>query len=148
MLNDDINQLERFLNHVFQRNRPAHHFSPLRRLGALCGFLNPGIGYGADPFIVIGSLYYQKKIAPYYQSIRKGRPVGNRLENNISAYWSSKLYAEQFEAKRVEETSEQYQDANFNAINWSRSTSPLSAFYQYRICADPAHWSLWVLFIR
>ncbi|MCB0612608.1 MAG: ABC transporter ATP-binding protein [Lewinellaceae bacterium] len=128
MLNDDINQLERFLNHVF--NEIVQLITLVLFAGwALCAVSLPLglLGMAPIPFIIAGSLYYQKKIAPFYQSIREGvGRLGTRLENNISGILVIKSFtAEQFEAKRVEETSEQYRDANFKAINWSTVYVPL-----------------------
>ncbi len=128
MLNDDVNQLERFLNHVF--NEIIQLITLILFAGwALCAVSLPLglLGMAPIPFIIAGSLYYQKKVAPYYQSIREGvGQLGTRLENNISGILVIKSFtAEQFEMERVREVSEQYRDANFKAINWSAVYVPL-----------------------
>lgn len=128
MLNDDVNQLERFLNHVF--NEIVQLITLILFAGwALCAVSLPLglLGMAPIPFIIAGSLYYQKKVAPFYQSIREGvGQLGTRLENNISGILVIKSFtAEQFESERVKEASEQYRDANFRAINWSAVYVPL-----------------------
>ncbi|MCO6491619.1 MAG: ABC transporter ATP-binding protein [Phaeodactylibacter sp.] len=128
MLNDDVNQLERFLNHVF--NEIVQLITLILFAGwALCAVSLPLglIGMAPIPFIIVGSLYYQKKVAPYYKSIREGvGQLGTRLENNISGILVIKSFtAEQFESERVRASSERYRDANFRAINWSAVYVPL-----------------------
>lgn len=128
MLNDDINQLERFLNHVF--NEILQLITLLIFAGwALCAVSLPLglIGMAPIPFIILGSLYYQKKVAPYYRQIREGvGALGTRLENNIAGILVIKSFtAETFEAERVRKSSETYRDANFLAIRWSSVYIPL-----------------------
>ncbi|MCB9303740.1 MAG: ABC transporter ATP-binding protein [Lewinellaceae bacterium] len=128
MLNDDINQLERFLNHVF--NEILQLITLVIFAGwALCAVSLPLglIGMAPIPFIILGSLYYQKKVAPYYRQIREGvGALGTRLENNIAGILVIKSFtAEAFEAERVRKSSEMYRDANFLAIRWSSVYIPL-----------------------
>ncbi|MEM0992661.1 MAG: ABC transporter ATP-binding protein [Bacteroidota bacterium] len=128
MLNDDINQLERFLN------ANLNDILQLTVLVIFAGWslcaanLTLGIlGLLPIPFIVVGSIYYQKKIAPYYKQVREGVGIlGNRLENNISGISVIKSFtAEQYELERVGEASQNYRDANFRAIRWSSVYVPL-----------------------
>ncbi|MEM1217622.1 MAG: ABC transporter ATP-binding protein [Bacteroidota bacterium] len=128
ILNDDINQLERFLNNSF--NEIVQLITLFLFAGwSLCAVsLQLGlVGMIPIPFILIGSFYYQKKIAPYYKDVRESvGHLGNRLENNISGILVIKSYtAEKFEEKRVAEVSESYRDANFAAIQWSSVYVPL-----------------------
>lgn len=128
ILNDDINQLERFLNNSF--NEIIQLITLFLFAGwALCSVsLQLGLlGMIPIPFILFGSVYYQRIIAPYYKKIRETvGEVGNRLENNISGILVIKSYtAEQFEANRVREVSQEYRDANFSAIQWSSVYVPL-----------------------
>ncbi len=122
MLNDDINQLERFLNSSF--NEIIHLIVLVLFAGTALCLVSLPLGLLSIipiPFIIIGSLYYQKKVAPYYKQVREAVGfLGNRLENNISGIMVIKSFTtENFENQRVEEVSENYRDANFRAIQWS-----------------------------
>ncbi len=128
ILNDDINQLERFLNNSFKE------IIQLVTLFLFAGWalisVSPvlgTIGMLPIPMIILGSLYYQRKVAPYYRSIRESvGQLSNRLENNISGISVIKSFtAEEFEQQRVAESSRQYRDANFKAIQWSALYIPI-----------------------
>ena len=128
ILNDDINQLERFLN---------TGFNDLLQLGVLFTFAGAVlfstswelalIGMTPIPLILLGSLWYQRLIGPKYGRMRK--EVGNlssRLENNISGISVIKSFtAERFEQERVEESSRAYKDANYDAIRLNAVYIPL-----------------------
>ena len=122
MLNDDINQLERFLNTSF--NEIIQLIILVLFAGTTLCMASLPLGLLAMlpiPFIIMGSFYYQKKVAPYYKQVREavGR-LSNRLENNISGIMVIKSFtAENFENERVNEVSENYRNANFKAIKWS-----------------------------
>ena len=128
MLNDDINQLERFLN---------TNLNDIIQLiilvifagGSLCAFnLTLGLlGILPIPFIILGSFYYQKKVAPYYKEVRESvGELSNRLENNISGISVIKSFtAEQYEQSRVTAASADYRNANFRAIRWSALYVPI-----------------------
>ncbi|MEO0341028.1 MAG: ABC transporter transmembrane domain-containing protein, partial [Bacteroidota bacterium] len=128
ILNDDINQLERFINSVF--NEIIQLVILVLFAGwSLCAIsLELGlIGMFPIPLIILGSLYYQKKVAPLYQIIRNQvGALGSRLENNIAGILVIKSFtAEDFESKRVESASQAYRDANYQAIRWSAVFIPI-----------------------
>ena len=128
MLNDDINQLERFLN--TNLNDILQLIILVLFAGwSLCALnLTLGVlGLLPIPFIILGSIYYQRKVEPYYKEVRESVGIlGNRLENNISGISVIKSFtAEQYELDRVEEASQNYRDANFKAIRWSSLYVPL-----------------------
>src|SRR5580693_9397966 len=122
MLNDDVNQLERFLN---------TGFNELVQILVLCLFSTAVmlplswrltlVGMGPIPFILWGSLIYQRRIAPRYRRVRAG--VGGlaaRLENNIAGIQVIQSFtAEAFETERVRRASAEYRQANFDAIRLS-----------------------------
>ncbi|MGB0930388.1 MAG: ABC transporter ATP-binding protein [Chitinophagales bacterium] len=128
MLNDDINQLERFLNSSFNE---IIQLTTLFIFGSFFLFSVSWelalIGMIPIPFMFLGSMYYQRKIAPYYRDVRAAvGDLSNRLENNISGISVIKSFtAEKFESKRVEEVSANYKQANFNAIKYSSLYVPL-----------------------
>ncbi len=128
MLNDDINQLERFLNSSF------NEIVQLFTLFLFGGFVLFGvswelaaIGLLPIPLILWGSMYYQKKVAPRYQRVRESvGTLSNRLENNISGILVIKSFtAEDYEADRVREVSKEYLEANREAIKLSTIYVPL-----------------------
>ncbi|MFK7904164.1 MAG: ABC transporter ATP-binding protein, partial [Chitinophagales bacterium] len=128
MLNDDINQLERFLNNSFNE---IIQISTLFIFGALALFSVSWelalMGMVPIPLIFLSSMYYQKKIAPFYRDVRASvGDLSNRLENNISGISVIKSFtAEKFESQRVETVSNTYKQANFNAIKYSSLYFPL-----------------------
>lgn len=127
ILNDDINQLERFLN---------TGFNEIIQLITLIIFASVWlfgvsweltlIGFLPIPLILIGNFYFQRLIGPYYQSVRKAvGALGSRLENNISGILVIKSFtAEEYETERVEKVSENYRDKNFQAIKFSAAYVP------------------------
>ncbi len=128
MLNDDVNQLERFLNSSF------NSLVQLTTLVIVAGWSLMNVSWQLGllsmlpiPFIIWGSVYYQRKIAPYYREVREGvGALGNRLENNISGILVIKSFtAERYEQERIQEVSAKYRDANFRAIRWSAVYFPL-----------------------
>lgn len=128
MLNDDVNQLERFLNSSF------NSLIQLTTLVIVAGWSLISVSWQLGllsmlpiPFIIWGSIYYQRKIAPYYREVREGvGALGNRLENNISGMLVIKSFtAEKYEQERIEQVSANYRDANFRAIRWSAVYFPL-----------------------
>ncbi len=128
ILNDDINQLERFLNDSF--NTLLQLIVLVVVAGASLCMVNIPLGLLAMvpiPFIILGSIYYQKKVAPYYKEVReKVGGLGSRLENNISGIQVIKSFtAERFELDRVKQASENYQAANFKAIRWNAVYVPI-----------------------
>ena len=127
MLNNDVNQLERFLNGSFK------DIIQLIILVSVAGWalLNLSftlgmIGISSIPFIIIGSFYYQRKIEPHYRTVRSSvGALSNRLENNISGIAVIKSFtAEQYESARVATSSEHYRNANFQAIKWNALYNP------------------------
>jgi len=128
MMNDDVNQLERFLN---------TGFNELVQIVVL--FLFAGVimlstswqlslvGMAPIPVILWGSLLYQRKISPRYRRVRAAvGGLASRLENNIAGILVIKSFtAEAFETERVRQTSDEYRNANFDAIRLAALYVPL-----------------------
>ncbi len=128
VLNDDINQLERFLNNSL--NEIIQLFTLFLFAGWSLFYLSPLLGFIGMlpvPFIILGSFWYQKKISPFYRQIRsKVGELSSRLENNISGILVIKSFgAENFEKEQVNASSEEYREANFKAIQWSSVYIPI-----------------------
>jgi ATP-binding cassette subfamily B protein len=127
-LNDDINQLERFLNGVF--TELIHLFILVLVAGASMISVSWKLGLITMmpiPFMILGSFYYQRKIAPFYKQVRDSvGALNSRLENNLGGILVIKSFVtETFEAERVRQASLDYRDANFKAIRWSSVYIPL-----------------------
>ena len=128
ILNDDVNQLERFLN---------NGFNELVQLATLFVFAGAVlfsiswqlalVGLTPIPIIIGGSLYYQRIISPRYRSIREAvARLSSRLENNLSGILVIKSFtAEKFESDRLRNASEDYRKANFEAIKFSALYVPV-----------------------
>lgn len=128
MLNDDVNQLERFLNTGF------NEFVQLAVLFGFAGFVLLQtswqlalVGMAPVPLIILGSLWYQRLISPRYRKVRQAvGSLSSRLENNIGGILVIKSFtAEEFEKQRVASESESYQEANLAAIKLSSVYVPL-----------------------
>ncbi|MEC7986189.1 MAG: ABC transporter ATP-binding protein [Myxococcota bacterium] len=128
ILNDDINQLERFLdggaNDLIQVGTTA--------ICVTCVFLylSPALALLAMlpiPLIVWGSFYFQHKIAPKYAQVREKASMTNaQLSNNIQGMETIKSFnAEQHEIERIVSRSLDYMQANAQAIRLSAMFSPL-----------------------
>ncbi|MEC8149506.1 MAG: ABC transporter ATP-binding protein, partial [SAR324 cluster bacterium] len=128
MLNDDVNQIERFLNTGFNeilQLAVLFAFSSVVLLGvswqlALVGLL-------PLPIVLWGSLFYQKTISPRYKRVREAvGSLSSRLENNIAGILVIKSFtAEGFESQRVKAASGEYQEANRHAIRLSSVYVPM-----------------------
>ena len=128
VLNDDINQLERFLdlgphkliitaaNVVFV----GVVFLVVSPLLALLAFL-------PIPIIIAGSLRYQTRLEPRYARVRAAAgTIGDTLTNGIGGVATIKSFnAEDREVQRVEVDSEGYRLANRDAIRYSTAFNPL-----------------------
>lgn len=128
VLNDDINQLERFLdggaNDILQVS------TTVVVIGAFFLVTAPSLAAWAllpMPFVVWGSLLFQRRLAPRYVEVRERVGVLNtRLSNNLGGIATIKAYtAEGWEADRVREESEAYRASNRRAIRLSAAFVPL-----------------------
>jgi len=149
IVNDDINQLERFLNDSFNQ------IIQLITLFLFAGFTLfqvswelALVGMIPIPCIILGSAYYQRNIAPHYKKVREAvGELSSRLENNISGVAVIKSFtAENFERQRVEEVSNKYQVVNYAAIKWSAAFIPvIRMFIALGLAACMLIGSYWVL---
>ena len=151
VLNDDINQLERFLNGSF--NEVAQLVVLLIVAGgSILGidWLLGGLGLLPIPFIIWGSFVYQRRVAPHYKAVRTAvGELGNRLENNIAGMPVIKSFAaERYEAERVTAASEAYQTANFRAIRYSSIYVPIiRMFIAFGFTATLGLGAYWLLYV-
>ena len=128
ILNDDINQLERFLDKG--ANEILQVSTTVVIIGTIFLYISPTIAlYSicAIPFIVIGSFMFQSRIAPRYTKVRKEVGLLNALlSNNLSGISTIKSFTtEELEIERVRKASQAYREANRDAIRLSAAFVPL-----------------------
>jgi ATP-binding cassette subfamily B protein len=128
ILNDDINQLERFLDSG--ANEILQFVTTIVFVGGTFLALAPGVSWYAMlpiPFILWGSFAFQKRLAPRYADIRqKASLVNSRLANNLSGMATIKSFtSEDYERDRVTIESEAYRRSNRRAIALSAAFVPL-----------------------
>jgi ATP-binding cassette, subfamily B, bacterial len=131
ILNDDINQLERFLDSG--ANELLQFATTVLFVGSTFIILAPGVSLWAMlpiPFILVGSVVYQRRLAPRYADVReKASLVNSRLANNLSGIATIKSFtAEAYERDRVTIESEAYRRSNHRAILLSAAFVPLIRF--------------------
>ncbi|MGF1520724.1 MAG: ABC transporter ATP-binding protein [Leptolyngbyaceae cyanobacterium] len=128
VLNDDINQLERFLD--VGANQVLQVITTVILVGGAFGVMAPAVAWMAIlpmPFIIWGAIAFQRLLAPRYAEVRERVSVLNsRLSNNLSGILTIKSFtAESYETERVHEESEAYRVSNRRAIAFSAAFIPL-----------------------
>jgi ATP-binding cassette subfamily B protein len=131
ILNDDINQLERFLDSG--ANQILQFFTTVLLVGGTFIAFAPSVSWLAMlpiPFIIWGTLVFQKMLAPRYADVRqKSGLINARLANNLSGIATIKSFtAEDYELDRVGIESEAYRRSNRKAIALSAAFVPLIRF--------------------
>ena len=131
ILNDDINQLERFLDQG--ANQIIQLAITVILVGGTMALLAPGVAFFAFipiPFILWGSIRFQKKLAPRYKEVReKAGDLAARLSNNLGGILTIKSFAtENWELDRLKSDSYSYQRSNQKAIRLSAAFIPLIRF--------------------
>lgn len=128
ILNDDINQMERFLNGG--ANSIIQVVCSSIMVGGVFFYLAPQLAMMAlfpVPLILVGTFWFQKRIAPRYSAVREAAGVINgRLNNNLLGIATIKAFtAETFEAEHIREASEHYRATNARAIRLSSAIIPV-----------------------
>ncbi|MED5351057.1 MAG: ABC transporter ATP-binding protein [Candidatus Thermoplasmatota archaeon] len=128
IMNDDINQLERFLDKG--ANDILQVATTVVIVGAIFFVISWNVAIFAFlpiPIIIWGSFLYQRKLEPRYAEVRTNAGRLNALlENDLSGMSTIQSFtAEEMEANRVEEVSNEYRNANKKAIRLSAAFVPL-----------------------
>jgi len=128
VLNDDINQLERFLD--IGANQILQVLTTVMVIGGIFFYLAPSVAWMAVlpmPFIIWGSIRFQRYLAPRYAKVRELVGLLNgQLSNNLSGIATIKSFtAEDYELGRIEKESESYRESNRKAIRLSSAFVPL-----------------------
>jgi ATP-binding cassette subfamily B protein len=131
VLNDDINQLERFLDQG--ANEILQLITTVLAVGGAMVALSPlvaGVSFLPIPVILWGSLRFQKRLAPRYAEVRdKAGDLASRLANNLGGMLTIKSYvAEAWELERLARDSQAYRRSNARAIQISAAFIPLIRF--------------------
>ena len=128
ILNDDVNQLERFLDHG--ANDILQVATTVLVIGALFFAISWQVALFAIlpiPIILWGSFRFQKRIQPRYTEVRTEVGKLNAiLENNLEGIITIKSFTgESVESARVDAASGSYRSANRSAIRMSAAFVPL-----------------------
>jgi ATP-binding cassette subfamily B protein len=128
VLNDDVNQLERFLDNG--ANEILQVLTTVVLIGAIFFYLAPGIAWLAFlpiPVILWGSFRFQRTLEPRYAAVREqAAMVNSELSNNLGGIATIKSFTtEDHEVERISVESKAYQQANQRAIVLSSAFSPL-----------------------
>ena len=128
IMNDDVNQLERFLDEG--ATDLLHVATTVIVISALFFIIDWRVALfsiAPIPLILWGSFRFQSRIAPRYADVRlKAGNIGTLLENNLTGITTIKSFTgEEREFERLRITSEDYCESNRSAIKLSASFVPL-----------------------
>ncbi|MFZ6813284.1 ABC transporter ATP-binding protein [Undibacterium sp. Rencai35W] len=128
ILNEDINQMERFLNGG--ANQIIQVICSSIMVSAVFFALQPSLAIISllpVPAILIGAFWFQKRLAPRYAEVREAAgDVSARLNNNLLGLATIKAFAtEHFESKHIAQASDAYRSANGRAIAISSAITPV-----------------------
>ena len=128
VLNDDVNQLERFLD--TGPDDILQTFWNVVFVGAIFFVTSPSLwvlAFLPIPIIIIGSIRYQRRLEPLYDVVRERvSDLSELLSGNLGGITTIKAFtAEDREARRLEVVSEAYVNANRHAIRFSSAFIPL-----------------------
>jgi len=128
ILNEDINQMERFLNGG--ANDLIQVFVGSVMVGAVFFYITSSLAFLAlmpIPFILFGAFWFQSRLAPRYTAVREAAgALATQLNNNLSGIATVKAYtAEEFEAEHIRRGSNAYRARNTEAIRWSAAITPV-----------------------
>ncbi|WP_293937772.1 ABC transporter ATP-binding protein [Iodobacter sp.] len=128
ILNDDINQMERFLNGG--ANSIIQVLCSTVMVSAVFFYIAPQlalIALAPVPLILLGTFWFQHRIAPRYATVREAAGViSGRLNNNLLGIATIKAFtAENFEASHISDASNHYRQSNRSAIQLSAAIIPI-----------------------
>ncbi|MEM8931639.1 MAG: ABC transporter ATP-binding protein [Acidobacteriota bacterium] len=128
ILNDDVNQLERFLDGG--ANEVLQVVTTSILVGATFFYLAPSVAWMAFvpvPLILWGSFHFQKRIQPRYAEVRdRVAALSAQLANTRGGRATIQSFvAAERELERMARESDAYREANRHAIRISSAFSPL-----------------------
>ena len=131
ILNDDINQLERFLEEGV--DTIIELVATVLFVGGIFFALSPQIALLTllpIPCVVYGTYIFQGKLSLRYLAIReKAGILGAYLANSLLGLAAIKrLVGEEIEVAQLKRLSEAYRSTNFDAIRWGAFVAPITRF--------------------
>ncbi|HPO24596.1 MAG TPA: ABC transporter ATP-binding protein [Arenimonas sp.] len=128
LMNEDVNQIERFLN--TGANDLIQVFVSSLLVGAVFFVLTADLAVLAllpIPMILFGAFWFQKRLYPRYTAAREAAAtVSNRLNNNLAGMTTIQAYtAEEFESEHVRIASNAFRERNADAIKFSAAITPV-----------------------
>ena len=128
VLNDDINQLERFLD--VGANDVVQMLTTVIAIGGIFFVIAPSVAWMAAvpiPVIIWGSLKFQKLLHPRYRAVREQvSMINHQLANSLSGIATIKSFtAEDYEVESLRAESNEYLERNRHAIRLSSAFTPL-----------------------
>lgn len=128
VLNDDVNQLERFLD--VGADDIIQSIANVVLVGIVFAVISPTLmvlAFLPIPIIVIGSLRFQKRLVPRYDAVRAvATDIGDTLSNSLGGVATVKAFnGEEREVARLDTESRRYQQVNGEAIRLSTAFIPL-----------------------
>lgn len=128
LMNEDVNQIERFLN--TGANDLIQVFCSSLLVGAVFFVITAKLALLAlvpIPLILVGAFWFQRRLYPRYAAAREAAAtVSNRLNNNLAGMATIQAYtAEAFEAEHVRIASDAYRARNAEAIKLSAAITPV-----------------------
>lgn len=128
LMNEDVNQIERFLN--TGANDLIQVVVSSLLVGAVFFVLTASLAALAMlpiPLILIGAFWFQKRLAPRYAAARDAAAtVSARLNNNLAGMATIQAYtAEDFEAEHLRQASDGFRARNADAIRFSAAITPV-----------------------
>ena len=128
VLNEDVNQLERFLNNGL--SSLIQVFMGTLMVGAVFFALTwklAALALIPVPFILYGAFWFQARLAPRYAAMREAAgAMSARLSNNLQGIATVKAFAaEDFEVGHIRQASDDYRIRNTEAIRWSAAITPV-----------------------
>ena len=128
ILNDDVNQLERFLD--TGANKLLQTATTVIVIGGTFLYISPLIATFAFipiPIIIFGSFKFTSTIAGRYERIRESiETLNSNLSNSISGILNVKSFTREIkELERIETSSNEVKSANYHAIKLSAAFIPI-----------------------
>jgi len=128
VLNEDINQMERFLNSG--ANDLIQVFIGSLLVGGVFFTLTSQLAVLAlipVPAILYGAFWFQTRLAPRYGAMREAAgSLSARLNNNLQGIATIKAFtAEDFESGHIRQASDAYRARNREAIRWAAAITPV-----------------------
>lgn len=128
ILNDDVNQLERFLD--TGANKLLQTATTVIVIGGTFLYISPTIALFAFipiPIIIFGSFKFTTTIATRYEKIRETiETLNNSLSNSISGILNVKSFTREIvEYNRIRSASNEVKSANYHAIKLSAAFIPI-----------------------